>query len=802
MATTDPSPTDLLNRAVSAHRAGRPAEAERLCRAALAAMPEAFNALHLLGVILAQSGRFEDAWRFLARAVAIEPRAAAAHLNLGNVQMRLGLPADALASYDRAVALRADYAEAHYSRGNALLALGRAAEALASFDQAVAIRPAYPEALTNRANALADLKRLDEAVASFDRALAVKPDHVEALNDRGNALVALGRHAEALSGFDRALAIRPGQAGILSNRSAALRGLGRLDEALAGYDAALAIAPDHVDALNGRGVVLHDLRRHAEAVGCFDRALGADPNHAATLNNRGNALMAMDRIADALQSYDRALAARPGDAEALNNRGMALLKLGRFAEAAADFTRLLEADPAYPYARGYRVHARMHGCDWRALDRDLAELQAGIRAGKPAASPLTLLGVSAAAAEMRAAARVWAQDKAKPAAAALWRGERYRHDRIRLAYLSADFRDHAVARLLAGVLARHDRARFETMAVSFGTSVRDAYRQRLEGAFEHFIDVRDRGDREVAALLRRREVDIAVDLMGYTQDSRPSILAARPAPIQANYLGFPATMGADFIDYIIADRFVIPPERAEDYTEKPVYLPDTFQANDARPAPPTPSPTRGAVGLPGDGFVFCCFNNSYKITPAVFDVWMRLLRAVAGSVLWLLAADEAVARNLRQAAEMRQVAPDRLIFAPRVGYAAYVARYRLADLFLDTLPFNGGTTASDALWAGLPLLTCCGEAFHSRMAGSLLRAAGVPELVTHSLDDYAAVALRLARDPAALSGIRARLVANRDRCPLFDTDRFRRHLEAGYQAMWDRCQRGEPPAELAVEAIG
>lgn len=386
----------------------------------------------------------------------------------------------------------------------------------------------------------------------------------------------------------------------------------------------------------------------------------------------------------------------------------------------------------------------------------------------------------------------------------LWSGEIYAHERIRVAYLSADLREHAVSYLMAGVFEQHDRQRFETFAFSYGTDDGSPTRARLKLAFEHFIDVRDNSPSDIARLLRQYEIDIVVDLMGHTKGARTAILAARPAPIQVNYLGFPGTTGAPWIDYLIADRYVVPEALQGSYSEKVVYLPDTFQANDAkRPLPQDAhqdAPARAELGLPENAFVFCCFNNSYKLTRAMFDVWMRLLQKAHGSVLWMFAASPVAERNIRREAAVRGVDPQRIVLAPLVPYARYLAQYRRADLFLDTLPFNAGTTASDALWSGVPVVTCSGEAFAARMAGSLLRAAGLPELIATSLEDYEALALRLVQDPALLAATKAKLGPGRS--PLFDTARFTRHIEAAFVSMWQRHQKGERPVSFAVEAIG
>ena len=392
-------------------------------------------------------------------------------------------------------------------------------------------------------------------------------------------------------------------------------------------------------------------------------------------------------------------------------------------------------------------------------------------------------------------------EECPPAARPLWRSERYHHDKIRIAYLSTDFRAHAVAFLIVGIFEHHDKDRFETIAISFSRDDKSETRTRIETAFDRFIDVQEMSDSEVAALMREMEIDIAIDLNGYTGDSRTAILAHRPAPVQVNYLGYPGTMGAPYIDYIIADRMVIPEAQQNHYSEKIVYLPDAYQANDRKRRVADRTPTRSEAGLPERGFVFASFNNTYKIGPEVFDVWMRLLRSIEGSVLWLLEDNAIAGANVKREAQARGVAPERLVFAPRNKPDEHLARHRLADLFLDTLPYNAHTTASDALWMGLPLVTCPGNTFPGRVAASLLNAIGMPQLVTASLAEYEALARKLAGDPAALAAIKAKLAVNRDTHPMFDTARFAGYLESAYVTMWERQQRGDVPASFLVATI-
>jgi predicted O-linked N-acetylglucosamine transferase (SPINDLY family) len=380
----------------------------------------------------------------------------------------------------------------------------------------------------------------------------------------------------------------------------------------------------------------------------------------------------------------------------------------------------------------------------------------------------------------------------------LWQGERYAHDRIRIAYLSADFRPHPVAFLIAGVFEHHDKSRFETTGLSFGPASDSDIRKRMASAFDHFIDVRNESDFDIATRMRRMEIDIAIDLTGFCEHGRTEILAFRPAPVQVSYLGFPGTTGADFVDYIIADSTIIPKDHAQHFSEKVVYLPDSYQANDRKRRVAPRAPSRREAGLPDDGTVFCAFNNAYKITPPIFDLWMGLLKEVEGSVLWLLGDNPGAIRNLALAAEARGVPARRLIFAHRVAPDEHLARFGLADLFLDTLPYNAHTTASDALWTGVPVVTCMGEAFAGRVAASLLKAAGLPELITGSLEDYGALALKLGRDRDGLKGLKEKLALTRLSCPLFDTARTTRHLEAAYAEMWRRQLQGQAPLGFTI----
>jgi len=829
----NPNSVDALyNRGCALQALERHKEALQCFGKALTVNPKFAPAHVNRGNVLSRLQRYDEAMLSYDKALALQPGSAEALLNRGNALLELKRAADALASYDRALALEPDNALIWNNRGSALTDLNRHDDALQSFNKAVGLEPNYPEALDNRGHALLGLERFAEALVDFDRALALEPENTTAAFNRatvlmklnrqtealegfqrvlaldpslieahigmGGALVALKRYVESLAAFDRALLQNPDSVDARSNRAHALIWLKRHHEALADSERALAINPDHAAAWHNRGSALAGLKRYAEAMACYEKALALDHGNAATWTNRGNALIALKRYDEALKSLDTSLHLDPANIETLSSRASAYSNLKRFREAIADCEAVLARDENHAPTLGVLIHCRLHACDWRAFDREKAKVAAGLRSGRRTVSPFDIKAVTDSEEENLLAARLWVAEECPASATPLWRGEAYRHDKIRIAYLSTDLRAHAVGFLIVGALEHHDKHRFETTAISLGADDKSETRARFVAAFDRFVDARDKADADIARLLKELEIDIAVDLNGFTGDPRTRILALRPAPIQVNYLGYPGTMGAEYIDYIIADKTVIPESEASHYSEKIVYLPHAYQANDNRRTVVEHSPSRGEAGLPESGFVFCSFNNTYKVSPEMFSVWMRLLKSVDGSVLWLLEDNPAAAENLRREAQAGGVDPARIIFAPRTTPEQHLARQPLADLFLDTLPYNAHTTASDALWVGLPLITTPGGTFPGRVATSLLQAAGMPELVAASLSDYEAMALKLARDADALAALRTKLKTGRNACPLFDTQRFTRHLEAAFTGMWERHQRGDPPESFAV----
>jgi protein O-GlcNAc transferase len=791
-----------LEQAVQYHRQGRLHDAERLYRDALRESPRDFDALHLLGVLKLQQGGAGDALSLLQQAIEVRPNALDVLSNLSVALLALNRPAEALANFDKILAVKPQDVSALFGRGTVLAQLGRADEALVSLDRALAITPDHPPALFNRATILAGLGRYPGALAAYDQVIALVPAHVDALNNRGNVLAQVERYAEAVASYDRVLAIKPDHVSALTNRSAALRHLHRYDEALASSDRVLAIDPNHIDALNNKGNVLLALNRAADAIACYERILKLREDNPEALVNSAFALRVLGQYAEALQYADNAIGVDPEYANAYLIRGHALAKLDRQDEAAQSYERALAIDPNHPHALGASIMPHLAACNWARIESLLPVIEEQVAAAKAVIPPFNLQGLPVSPATQLQCARHFVR-RQLPQVAPIGALTRPRSDKIRIAYLSGDFRLHPVGQGILGLLEEHDRARFEVHCVSYGADDGSETRTRTVAAVDQFHDVGERSDREVATLINELAVDIVVDLSGHTENSRMGILAHRPGPIQVGYFGYPGTSGADFIDYVIADRTVLPADQQPFYSEKIVHLPDSYLVTGSNRAIASPGPTRDDLGLPADGFVFCCFNGSWKINRPMVDIWARLLRAVKGSVLWLPRMNDDAASNLYMALTERGVDPASLV--PLSGEyleaADYLARLSQADLFLDTLPYNAHTTASDALWAGVPVLTCLGSTLAGRVAASALQTVGLPELVTSSLDEYETLALKLAGDPALLGSLRERLAQNRMSSPLFDNARLARHIEAAYATMYETWQRGEPPKAFGVDPI-
>ena len=732
-------------------------------------------------------------------------------------------------------AQRQDLGEA-FAAAVAAHAAGRVGEAEPLYRAILAETPDHAESWSNLAFLLVGRGDHDEAIAACHRALAVSPDYPEAHFNLIAALEGSGRAEEALAIYRRALELAPGRADLRSNGAVLLEALGRLEEArqfhavaaalepasarhrfnlgraaalvgdpesaAAAYREALAIDPDMVEALSALASALVALGRHAEAAEAGLRAHALQPDDAEVANSCAVVLQQGGRVAEAADLYRRALAIDDRHPGAWANLGIAFQELFRFDDAVEAFDRAIAAKPDFHAAVVEAIKIRRHICDWSRYAEDEARLFDLVGQDTDAIFMLLLLAFPASAELHHACARRhMARLNAEPARI----GPHPRpllSSRLKIGYLSHDYRDHPVGRLLPEMLAQHDRRAVEVVGYALGPDDPGRVRRRVARACDQFVDLHGMSDRAAAERIYADRLDVLVDLTGPTTGARLTILTLRPAPVQVSLLGWPGTTGLDCIDYVIGDALLTPGDHQPFYSERIVQLPHCYQPSDPYRAVAVPHLTRADCGLPEEGFVFCSFNNTLKLTPDLFDLWLRLLQGVEGSVLWLYCKTPRTMANLRAWAERRGVAPERIVFAPVAGMDAYLGRLRLADLFLDSHPYTAGATCNDALWMGLPVLTCAGDSYVSRMAASLVRAAGLPELVTTSLADYEALALRIATDPALVAGLRRRLALGRDGAPLFDMPRYTAALESAYHHMRFLSQTGQPPAGFSVSDPG
>jgi predicted O-linked N-acetylglucosamine transferase (SPINDLY family) len=724
-----------------------------------------FDALHMMGVVKGIGNQHRDALEFFKKALKIDSNNSFLHFNIAK----------------------------------AFSEIGEAQKAIKYHLSATKLNPSHPEGWLNYGKSLFDLKRPKEALDLFIKAIELNPQFAEAWTNRGVALLQLKSFEEALLTLEEALKINPRHADAWSNRGAVLQELKRLEEALTNYDRAIELKNDYAEAYNNRGTVLQELKRLEEALTNYDRAIELKNDYAEAYNNRGIVLQELNRLEEALTNYDRAIELKNDYAEAYKNRGTVLQVLKRLDEALKNFDRAIELKGDYEYLFGNILHAKMFVCDWQNFKTNLQSLSLRINENQKSILSFPALSLFDKLSVLYKTSAIWIKDRhpINPSIGSI--PKNIRGNKIRIGYYSADFHDHATAHLMAELFERHDKNIFEIIAFSFGPDTKDKMRQRLSKAFDKFIDVRFKSDKDIAIMSRDMEIDIAVDLKGYTKDCRMGIFSYRAAPIQVNYIGFPGTTAAEYIDYIIADPTLIPIESQQHYSEKVVYLPNSYQVNDRQRVISDKFFSKEELGLPHDKFTFCCFNSNYKITPYTFDGWMRILQAVEDSVLWLFEDNPTAVINLRKEAQTKGIDPNRLVFARRMKLPEHLARHRAADLFLDTLPYNAHTTASDALWAGLPVLTCMGESFASRVAASLLNAIELPELIMTTQEQYEATAIELATNPEKLKAIKDKLEKNRLTTALFDTLRFTKDIEAAYTQMYERYQADLPLDHIYIQ---
>ncbi len=765
------------------HNEGKLQEAAALYEEVLQTIPNHADSLHLSGLILYRHRQYDKAIERIEKAIQISPNTPMYYSNLSAVFYESRRYEDVITCCKKALEMNPAVTDAYGNMGLALKQLGRFEEAISCYDKTLQANPNHPESWFNKAIALQVLGKTQDALQCYDKAIAIKPAYPEAHFNQGNAFLALNRNEEALACYNKALEQRPDYVEAYVNQGVIFQKLNKFDEAADSYRKAIAIRDNYMSAYINLGMVLKLQKKYQEAVSCYEKAVQLAPDNAANHYELGDSWLSLGDIDKALPCFQNAIGLNPDYERAYNEM---MLKL-------------------------------QYSCSWGKMD-DIARhldavTQKSLVAGKrPDESPFMSITRKTDIADNFEVAKAWASyfkpqplpetergDSAGNFPPFPFRegGRGVRSQKIRIGYLSNDFRHHPVAHLMMGLFSLHDRQSFEVFCYSYGKDDGTDYRKRAMTQSDHFADLRDMSHEESAKRIYADNIDILIDLMGYTTESRMEICAMRPAPIQITYLGFPGTSGADFFDYIITDKIITPDKHLRYYSECPIYMPHTYQINDIHRFA-EPRPQKAALGLPENAFVFCSFNQPFKIEPTIFDAWMRILRRVPNSVLWLILWNQKTSENLWREAAARGVAPERLIFAKRVSKEEHLARHVLADAVLDTRIYNGHTTTSDALWAGVPVITICGDHFASRVSASLLTAVGMPELITHSIEEYESLALQLASRPDKLNILRQKLSELRLTSPLFDTPRFTRNLEKAYKQIWHRHLSGQKPSPVEI----
>ena len=684
---------------------------------------------------------------------------------IGACYKAIGQLKGAAKMFETAVSIKPEYAEAHKNLGITLRDIGQLDNAVESLNNAIAIDPNYVDAHYNLAITLKDLNHLDKAVKSYNKVIELNPNFVQAHNNLGNIY----------------------------------KDLEQSESAIQSYTKAIEIKPDFAHAHNNLGNAFKDLENYKDAIKSYKKAIAINPNFSEAHNNLGNVFKDHGELGDAVKSYKKAVELNSDFAEAYYNLGNTYKKLNRKQKALVFLEKAGAINLNMDFILGDILTARMQFCDWTDYSILLESLQSKIVENKKVVDPFNLLGLIDNPALQKIAAQIFSKyhyakkyslNKINPYA---------KKSKIRIGYFSADFHNHATMHLMAELFELHDKALFEIIAFSFGPDRLDQWRERAISSFDEFIDVRGKTDQEISLISKKLEIDIAVDLKGFTRDCRPNIFAEICAPVQVSYLGYPGTIGADHIHYLIADPTLIPNNKQHYYTEKIVYMPNSYQVNVSKRNISKAPLSRDNFGLPNNGFIFCCFNNTYKITPPTFSLWMNILKEVDESVLWLFESNNNSVINLKKEAIKYGINEKRMVFASHMPVEDHLNRLQLADLFIDTLPYNAHTTSSDALRMGLPVLTCLGESFASRVAGSLLNAVNLPELITNTPEEYEALAIELATHPEKLKVIKEKLASNLSTAPLFDTKRFTKNLESAYTQMYERNQKGLEPDHIYVE---
>ncbi len=760
--------------------------------------PDFPDAHNNLGNALKAQGKLNEAISSYRRAIQLKPNYIEALNNFGNVLLIQGKTDQAALAYKKALSLNPNIPEVHFNLGNTLKGQKKFEAAIASYHRAVELNPHYSEAYFNIGFILNEQKKYDEAIFAYKQAIAIDPGYSEAINNIGLILQDQKKNSEAIDFFDQAIQLNPSDSQLFFNLGNTLYSLGRIEETIDAYKSAIRIRPTYHEAYNNLGSLLQQTGRLDEAIRAHAQAIQIFSDFAEAHYNMGNAFNKLGQIDNAIISYKRAINIKPHYAQAFHNLAMMYQQISRHPESISAYREALSINPDYASAEIQLLHQQQYICDFTIAEK-LPEAASRLGITTDPVPPFPALSWVDNAESHLTRTKIWSSHIYKYRPSSLIKRPEKRPERLKIGYFSADFHNHATMYLMAGLLREHDRKQFEVYAYSYGLNKSGEWRNRAKRNIDRFFDVTELTDLQVKDLVRGHNLDIAIDLKGHTMHSRSEIFQYRLAPIQINYLGYPGSMGADFIDYIVADPVVIPEHQRQYYSEKIIYLPHTYQPNDNTREIAETNTSRSDAGLPNDAFVFCCFNNSYKITPCEFDIWMRILEKVAGSVLWLLKSNQWAEQTLLKEAQKRGIDPSRLIFAPHLPHKEHLGRHKHADLFIDTFNCNAHTTASDALWGGLPVVTKKGQQFAARVGASLLNAAGLNELITSTEIEYEELILELAANPEKLASIKEKLGENREKKPLFSTSRYTKNFEQGLLEAYTIYSEGQPPKHIFVK---
>ena len=737
-----------------------------------------------------KEGKLEEATKLYQEILKTEPKNSASNHNLGLIFFSMNNINSAIPLFKAATEINSNVEQYWISYSKALIKDNLLNEAEVSCKRAINLKPNSAEAYFNLGIIMQKFNRLDEAEASYKKAIQFKPDYIEAYINLGITLDELSRFDEAELYFKKAIELKPDYILAYNNLGATLHKLAKFDEAEEIYKKAIELKPNYAEAYFNLGNLMKDFHKLDKAEDNFKKAIEHKSNYVEAYNNLGTIYNDLNRLEDAEISYKKAIIFNPQYAKSYNNLGAIQFSLKRFEESLLSYNRASELKPDMDYLMGTLLHTKMHLCLWDNLEKNLQELTKKINEGKKVSLPFPILSLIDDPDIQWKMAKINTNHKFPKSNIFPKISHYHSHKKIKIAYFSSDFRDHPVARLNADIYEIHNRKKFEIHAFSFGLNTNDEFNIRIKKSVDHFHDIRMTSDIDVVKLARFHEIDIAIDLVGFTAGGRQSIFAMLAAPIQVSYLGYPGTMSADYIDYLIADYTLIPLDKQNYYSEKIIYMPNSYQPNSSKRDNLKITLLRDEFELPKNSFVFCCFNNNYKITPTTFVSWMKILKATRDSVLWLLVDNIKAIKNLKREATKLGVNEDRLIFAKHVSNKEHLKRIQLADLFIDTFPYNAHTTASDALKMGLPVLTCTGNSFASRVVASLLNAIKLPELITTTQNEYETLAIELATHPKKIKIIKDKLINNFKITPLYDTHLYVKHLETAYSTIHERSENG------------